>query len=307
MLTAQVRGLGIDAGGSATRWALCNASGVIVGTGEVPAASGHLYTAEERARFERMAAALRAAIGTAEVGRVVAGITGIAAATPEAALAASILAGSLCIDEQRVRIDDDMWIAYHAAFNPGQGHLVYCGTGSIGVHIAAGGSVVRVGGRGMLIDDAGSAFWIGRKALELIWRRIDDDPEAGSEGRLAAEIFAAIGDNTWDAVRTYVYGGGRNAVAALAQAVARAGDDDARRIVHAAGGELARLAYALTQRVGVRPVALAGRAAHLHPVILEGFRAAALHLDVQLVSIDAAAAAARLAVAACGARATGAG
>jgi N-acetylglucosamine kinase-like BadF-type ATPase len=306
-MAAQVRGLGIDAGGSATRWALCDASGVIVGTGEVPAASGHLYGPEERARFERMAAALRDAVGAAEVGRIVAGVTGIAAATPEAALAASILARSLGIDEQRARIDDDMWIAYHAAFKPGEGHLVYCGTGSIGVHIAADGSVVRVGGRGMLIDDAGSAFWIGRKALELIWRRIDADPEAGREGRLAAEIFAAIGDNTWDAVRTYVYGGGRNAVAALAQAVARADDDDARAILGLAGKELARLACALMQRVGARPVALAGRAAHLHPLIFEGFRAGAPEVDVRLVSIDAAAAAARLAVAACGARATGAG
>ncbi len=297
-------GLGLDAGGSATRWALGDATGAIIGAGEVPAASGHLYGAEERARFERMAAALRGAIGAVEVTKVVAGITGIAAATPEAALAASLLGNALGIDVARVQIDDDMWIAYHAAFKPGEGHLVYCGTGSIGVHVAAGGSVVRVGGRGMLIDDAGSAFWIGRTALELIWRRFDDDPHA--QGRLAAEIFAAIGGDSWDAARAYVYGGGRNAVAALAVAVARADDADARAILHAAGGELARLARALVRRAGVRPVALAGRAAHLHPAISEGFRAAAPDVEVTLVTIDAAAAAARLAVAACGARATGA-
>ena len=83
-MAAQVRGLGIDAGGSATRWALCDASGAIVGAGEVSAASGHLYGSEERARFERMAAALRDAVGAVEVDAVVAGITGIATATPEA-------------------------------------------------------------------------------------------------------------------------------------------------------------------------------------------------------------------------------
>ena len=298
-------GLGLDAGGSATRWALADTSGAIVGAGEVPAASGHLYGAEERARFERMAAALRTAIGAAEIAKVVAGITGIAASTREAALAASLLGNALGIDAAHVQIDDDMWIAYHAAFKRGEGHLVYCGTGSIGVHVAADGSVVRVGGRGMLIDDAGSAFWIGRQALELIWRRIDDDPDA--KGRLAAEVFVTIGGDSWDAARAYVYGGGRNAVAALAVAVARAGDADARAILHAAGTELARLAHALVRRAGVRPVALAGRAAHLHPAILEGFHAAAPETDVRLITIDLAAAAARLAVAACGARATEAG
>ena len=297
--------LGLDAGGSATRWALADASGAIVGSGEIPAASGHLYGPEERARFERMAAALHTAVGRADVGRVVAGITGIAASTPEAALAASLLGSALGIDAARVQIDDDMWIAYHAAFAPGEGHLVYCGTGSIGVHVTAGGDVIRVGGRGMLIDDAGSAFWIGRKALELIWRRVDADP--GASGKLATEVFAVIGGTSWDAARTYVYGGGRNAVAALAVAVARADDEDARVILAAAGGELARLARALVGRAGVRPVALAGRAAQLHPAIREGFHAAAAGIEVTLVTIDPAAAAARLAVAACGARAPGAG
>ena len=298
-------GLGLDAGGSATRWALADASGAIVGAGDVPAASGHLYGAEERARFERMAAALRAAVGGAKVGKVVAGISGIAASTPEATLAASLIGAALGIDAAHVQIDDDMWIAYHAAFEPGEGHLVYCGTGSIGVHVAADRSVVRVGGRGMLIDDAGSAFWIGRTALELIWRRIDDDPMA--KGKLAAEVSATIGGDTWDAARTYVYGGGRTAVAALAVAVARADDADARAILGAAGAELARLARALVRRAGVRPVALAGRAAHMHPAIFDGFRASAPEISVRLITIDSAAAAARLAIAACEAGATGAG
>jgi N-acetylglucosamine kinase-like BadF-type ATPase len=300
-------GLGLDAGGSATRWALADATGAIVGAGEIPAASGHLYGLDERARFERMAAALRVAVGAVEIGRVVAGITGIAASTPEAALAASLLGAALGLDTARVQIDDDMWIAYHAAFKPGEGHLVYCGTGSIGVHVAKNGKVVRVGGRGMLIDDGGSAFWIGRQALQLIWRRQDHDPQGGGDGPLAEAIFAAVGGKTWDASRTYVYGGGRNAVAALAQAVARADDEDTWNIMGAAGKELARLGRALLEEVGRRPVALAGRAATLHPNILQGFRDALPTVDVRLVTIDPAAAAARLAVAACEAGPTGAG
>jgi N-acetylglucosamine kinase-like BadF-type ATPase len=294
-------GLGLDAGGSATRFALCDATGAVVDAGELPAVSGHLFNASERARLDEMAAALRARLAGADITGVVAGITGIAAATPEAALAASVLADALGIDAARVRVDDDIWIAYHAAFRPGEGHLVYCGTGSIAVHIRADGSVVRVGGRGMLVDDGGSAFWIGREALNLIWRHLDEDPEWGADSRLAQQIVSAIGGATWDAARTYVYGGGRASVAALARAVARADDADARGILHAAGGELARLARALVRRIGVKPVALTGRAATLHPAILEGFRAAAPALEVRLEAPDAAAAAARLAITSCGA------
>ena len=294
-------GLGIDAGGTATRWALCDAAGAIVDSGELPPFSGHLFNASERTRLDTMAAALRARLAGAEIAGVVAGITGIAAATPEAALAASVLAEALGIDAARVSIDDDMWIAYHAVFRPGEGLVVYAGTGSIGVHVCTDGSVVRVGGRGMLIDDGGSAFWIGRSALDLIWRHIDEDPEWLTQSRLAHEINIAIGGATWDAARTYVYGGGRASVAALALAVARADDAHARAILHTAGGELARLARALVRRIGEKPVALIGRAAAIHPAILEGFHAAAPELKVRLEQPDAAAAGARLAITTCGA------
>ncbi|MCW3475058.1 N-acetylglucosamine kinase [Limobrevibacterium gyesilva] len=287
-------GLGIDGGGSATRWALCDDTGAVRARGEVPPVSGHLFNADERARFERVAAALRAQIGDVAVARVVAGITGLSAASPEAAVAATILAESLGLPADRVQVQDDMWIAYHAAFRPGEGHVVYAGTGSIGIHIRADGTAVRVGGRGMLVDDAGSAFWIGREALNLVWRRLDEDPQAG--GPLARELSAAIGGDSWDAVRNYVYGGGRSAVAMLARAVARADDDDARRILRAAGRELARLGLALAKREGDKPVALLGRAATLHPVILAGFNEAAPLLRMRPETPDAAIAAARLAV-----------
>src|SRR5580704_1226190 len=143
-LMARALGLGLDAGGSATRFALCDEAGAVVDAGELPAVSGHLFNASERARLDDMVGALRARLAGVEIAGVVAGITGIAAATPEAALVASVLGEALGIDAARVRVDDDIWIAYHAAFKPGEGHLVYCGTGSIAVHIAADGSVVRV-------------------------------------------------------------------------------------------------------------------------------------------------------------------
>lgn len=287
-------GLGIDGGGSATRWALGDAGGVLIARGELPGISGHLFRPAETSRLAAVAASLRVAIGEARPACVVAGITGISADTAEAATAATILGRAIGLDAGRVRVMDDMWLAYHAAFRPGEGHVVYAGTGSIGLHIREDGSVLRVGGRGWIVDDAGSAAWIGREALKLVWRRLDEDPGAAGTA-LSRALSAAIGDCSWEAVRAYVYGGGRTEMAALARSVAAADDADARAILTGAGRELARLAMILVRRVGARPVALLGRAASLHPAIAEGFRAAAPDIDMRLTALDAAGAAARLA------------
>lgn len=285
-------GLGLDGGGSATRWALSDAGGRIVAAGELPGVTGHLFDAAARGRFDSMAAALAAALPS-RPGAVVAGITGLAAGTDLAATAIGLLSAALGVPAAAIAVETDIRIAFRALFRPGEGHIVYAGTGSIGLHIAADGREVRAGGRGMLVDDAGSAFWIGRRALDEVWRARDLDPAATSP--LATALDGAIGGADWDTHRAYIYGGGRDAVAQLARAVAACGDPVALGILRDAGGELARLARALVARACARPVALTGRAASLHPAIEAGFRAAAPDLQMSLAAPDAAAAAARLA------------
>lgn len=292
--------LGLDGGGSATRFALCDADGALVRRGELAPLSGHLFRPGGRTAF---AAALAPLAGSRCSGAV-AGITGLTGDSKEASEAADIMSEQLGIPRSAIRIEDDLWVGYHAAFQPGEGHTVYAGTGSIGLHISRDGSMLRVGGRGMLIDDAGSAFWIGREGLNLLYRRMDsaDDP-----GPLGAALFAAIGGSDWNTVRAHVYRDGRNAVAQLARAVAAAADTDAGAlaIVHRAGAELARLAQVLAARAGPLPVALLGRAAALHPAIFQAFRAGCPELTVSMPHTDPALAAARLA--ACRARQGGAG
>jgi glucosamine kinase len=283
-------GLGLDAGGSATRWTVVDRAGVVLGAGELAPVDGHLFNPANRARFVAMAAALADVTAKLAPDGVVAGITGLTGGSPEADTARDILAQALGVSS--VLVEDDLWIGYHAAFAPGAGHVVYAGTGSVGLHIKADGNLVRVGGRGMLIDDGGSAFWIGREGLNTLYRRID----AGqAEGSLGAALYAAIGGTDWNAVRAYVYGGGRNAVAMLAMAVAGADDPGAAAILGLAGRELARLGRDLVARIGVLPVVLQGRAASLHPAILTAMRDAAPGLDITLHQADAALAAAKLA------------
>ncbi len=286
--------LGIDAGGTEVRWVVCDRDGNGVARGAMAPVTGHLFLAEARAGFEAFAGELGAAVADLRIGAAVAGITGLTGDSAEAAAARDILSEALRLDPARIEVQDDLWIGYRAVFQPGQGHVVYSGTGSVGMHMRADGTVVRVGGRGILIDDAGSAFAIGRAALNVVYRRIDrgEDP-----GALGAALFAAVGDDSWNTMRAHVYGGGRTAVALLALVVAEVGDGDpaALEIMREAGRELAVLAGALIAREGERDIVLLGRAAGLHPAISLAMGEALPGVALRMAVTDAALAAARLA------------
>lgn len=288
--------LGIDGGGTEVRWVLCGPDGAALDRGEAAPITGHLFLPEARAGFEHFAGELAAALMDRRVGGIVAGITGLTGDSPEAAEAARLLSEAFRLDPTRIEVQDDLWIGFHAVLRPGAGHVVYAGTGSVAMTIQPDGRVLRVGGRGILIDDAGSAFAIGRAALNLVYRRID---RGAAPGALGQALFADIGGESWNDVRAHVYGGGRTAVALLARAVARAADNDpaALAVLAEAGRELALLGQALIARAGPGEVVLLGRAAGLHPVILDAMRAALPGVSVRQEIADAALAAARLACA----------
>jgi N-acetylglucosamine kinase-like BadF-type ATPase len=94
---------------------------------------------------------------------------------------------------------------------------------------------------------------------------------------MARAVFAQIGGSDWSLSRQFIYGQDRGAIGQLALAVAASADADpvARNILERAGSELARIALALVGRYGARPIALGGRAAHLHPLIAQSMRGAA--------------------------------
>ena len=289
--------LGLDVGGTASRWVACDADGQVIARGSVGGATAHVFNPAERQRLGTALAQLAEAVAAAGLEPVglVGGLTGFGAA---AAREIQTLAGAaLGLAPEQVLVTDDIVLAYAAHFQPGQGHLVSAGTGSIGVHVGADGTVTRVGGRGILIDDAGSGSWIALQALDQIYRSFDRTGTFAAVEALAAGIFALVGGTEWHDVRQYVYAGDRGRIGALAVGVARAaeaGDATALDILRQAGTELAGLAKALEARVGERPVAFIGGVLQLHPVIGAQIRAQLPGLDVSQPSIDSALAAARL-------------
>jgi N-acetylglucosamine kinase-like BadF-type ATPase len=229
-------------------------------------------------------------------GRVLAGLTGFGG---DSELLQRWLAEELHIDPQHIHFSSDMEIAYRASFAPGEGYLVYAGTGSIGAYVDAHGQFHRAGGRGVILDDGGGGFWIAREALRHIWRNEDERPGSWEASPMAQAVFDYVGGADWAYTRQFMYGQERGAVGKLALAVAAAADRDpvAAGILRGAGQELARLALALTARFGPRPVAVSGRAAELHPMIIEAMRAALSGITLTQAPGQAHYAAARMALA----------
>ncbi|KKB08636.1 N-acetylglucosamine kinase [Devosia chinhatensis] len=267
--------LGFDIGGTASRWVACNASGAVLARGKVAGATGHIFNHAERQRLSSAFGAIAKALSAEllQVVTVFGGMTGYGEAVEVEVKA--LICEALSTKPEQIRLIDDIVLAYLANFAPGEGHLISAGTGSIGVHVAADGIVTRVGGRGILIDDAGSGSWIALEALDLIYRAHDRNGNFDALKPLATAMFKAVGGDSWSDVRQFVYAGDRGRIGTLSVAVAQAasaGDATALDILHRAGTELAALGSALLSRCGNAPVGLVGGVFDLHPAILEQAR-----------------------------------
>ena len=275
--------LGLDAGGTQTRWAIADAQGRVVAEGTAASISGaQLASADGRAAVAATFAAIArdsAAVVAASadplgaVNALTAGVTGVGA--EHLPLLCDLAAAAFALPLAQVQAFSDIELACRAAWAPGEGYVVYAGTGSIAAFLDADGTLQRAGGRGALIDDAGGGHWIAREALRHIWRAEDEAPGTWRDSPLAARVFERLGGSDWADTRAWVYGASRGELGTLALAVAAAADKDsaARAILQAAGRELARLALALTRRHGARPLVLAGRVFDLHPDIESSLRA----------------------------------
>ena len=208
--------------------------------------------------------------------------------------------------EDQVVVTSDAELFFRAVLAPGEGYLVYAGTGSIAAFVDEAGVLHRAGGRGVMLDDAGGGYWIAREALRRIWRREDEQPGAWRESPMACALFAIVGgDSSIFSVR-FLMEKERGEIGMLAVVVAHHAHEDAlaAAILSDAGLELARLANAMTRRYGERRIVVAGRASQLHPLIESAMRranSAAAEIEFQQVQAHIAAAkiAAKCVVRAC--------
>lgn len=245
--------LGVDGGGTKTRFALIDSAGRVRGQAQL----GTTYHPEvgldgvldvlERgiAQVLGEAGIDAAALGHAFFGIPAHGEDSVVMPVIEA-MPAQILG------HDRYTCDNDMVCGWAGSLGCADGINIVAGTGSIG-YGQRQGKGARAGGWGETFSDEGSAYWIAVQGLNAYSRM--------SDGRLPKGPLHALINQALDVsvdldVCARIYGENarsRGEVAQLSVVVARAaeaGDEAARQIFVRAGQELAQIAEAIRRTLG---------------------------------------------------------
>ena len=274
--------LGVDGGGSKTRFLLIDEEGKVLGAhAEGPAY--HLEIGLEA--LERMVA--RGIKRTLQEGGIATtGVTfaflGLPAYGEDRGVQAKLdnVPGA-ALPGGRYRCGNDMVCGWAGALAGADGINIAVGTGSIAYGEYAGRSA-RAGGWGELFSDEGSAYWLAREGLRLFSRMSDGRSPRGALHGILRRHFALEDDLDLCAA---VYGKSttqRSQLARLSRLVAEAagaGDPAARALFTQAVTELADIVDAVRDRLQVPmeldlPLSYSGGLFQLRELLLAPFEAA---------------------------------
>jgi N-acetylglucosamine kinase-like BadF-type ATPase len=281
--------LGIDAGASATKWALINENGLIL-SGQQEAMDGHLYRESSLARMQKVLREIKAQIKELRVESVYMGITGV---THDGSIQNQIKLVFDC-DSQIV---SDIELAYRANFSEGNGILLYAGTGSVSFAIDEEGQTHQIGGWGYLLGDEGAGYWIGRESIRHALSVIESNAGRTPDS-LATLVLKAMNASDWNSVKSFVYSQERAKIAALSAIVnmaAEKNDADAILILTKAAAHLAELVNRMDKQLVRKalPVTFTGGISNSQILYRELERY--LRMRVTISSVDIALRAAELA------------
>ncbi|MFP3201566.1 MAG: BadF/BadG/BcrA/BcrD ATPase family protein [Sulfolobus sp.] len=160
---------------------------------------------------------------------------------------------------KKVFVYHDGAIALFAETLGNPGVVVIAGTGSV-VEGFDGNQFYRVGGRGWLLSDTGSAYWIGRKALRKVLKMMDG---VIPKSELYYEVLDKIKIKDLDDLVLWAYNSSCqiDLVASVAESVNRAaekGDEIAISILKEGAEKLAKDAVFLTKKLKFKVVYLKG-------------------------------------------------
>ena len=247
--------LGIDAGASATKWSVTDGNRTIAQGRTLPM-DGHIYKDTSLARIREVLTEI--AEKTEGIKSVYAGITGLSLAEKDYAITKSLF--SEYFPSAKFTGVSDMELAYRAHLEPGEGILIYAGTGSIAVHIAKSGELKRMGGWGYLLGDEGAGYWIGREAIRSCLHALEmGEPLTHFHETILAELDA----KDWVGIRNFVYSEHRSAIASLSRYVsdeANRGENAAKSILESAAHELNSLRNRMQHLLG----------SYSHTIVLAG-------------------------------------
>ena len=245
--------LGVDGGGTKTRFALLDSQGRVLAEAE----RGTTYHPQVGLEGVRaiLASGVEQVLG--EAGLSAAAIRfaffGLPAYGEDRQATSRLHAiPAAVLGHERYACDNDMVCGWAGSLAGEDGINVISGTGSMTYGERAGVGR-RVGGWGELFGDEGSAYWIAMQGLNIYSRMSDGRLPKGALHALINEKLG-LGDDL--DLCAHVYGANAKTRGELAQfcpLIARAaesGDEAACGIFHRAGQELALIAGALRRKLG---------------------------------------------------------
>jgi glucosamine kinase len=243
--------LGFDGGGTKTDCVLMDETGAILARGQSGPSN------PTRVGFEEAAAALyeaakrvleKAHLELSSIVGICAGLAGVQhpeAATNVHAALKNIFPGA------RVCVVTDLALSLEATSQRPSVVLV-AGTGSAAIGWDSQSRLARVGGYGPLISDHGSAYDVGRQAIQAALR---DRDRTGTNTPLGARILHHLKCPSWREVQEHVQNSPDEVfprVFPLIASDADAGDEAARQLLRDAAVELAKLVEMVVEHLHIR-------------------------------------------------------
>jgi N-acetylglucosamine kinase-like BadF-type ATPase len=248
--------LGVDGGGSKTRFALVDEAGNILAS-HTEGPAYHLEVGLEalQAMLSRgiRGTLQRAGIGAADLTYAFLGLP--AYGEDRSMLPKLDAAPSAALPHGRFRCGNDMVCGWAGALAGDDGITIVAGTGSIAYGEYAGRSA-RAGGWGELFSDEGSAYWLAREALRLFSRMSDGRTRRGALYDRVRRHFTLDDDLDLCAAVNGKGQSQRSQLAQLSKLVAEAagaGDEAALSLFVKAATELADMVDAVGAQLQVPP------------------------------------------------------
>lgn len=295
--------LGFDGGGTKTDCVVQDGFGHLLGTGAAgpsnPLRGGYeaAFAALDAAAAQALAAAkLRAE----QVTGVCAGLAGAGRPRVVKRVMAHLVEQFPAAD---VHVTTDLEVALEAAAGEGPGVVLLAGTGSAAMGRNPAGRTARAGGWGPWIGDEGSAFEIGRKALQAVARARD---RLAPVTVLSDSIPAALECPSWEVLVERVAENPHDILPRIYPLVVEAAEQEdaaAREILFSAALQLSRLAASVIRRLNMAEEefliakcgGVFGRSELLDSAVDALLRGIAPRVDIQPLRTSPAVGAARLA------------